>query len=57
MKIIKFEDLERLESIQDKINRVPKEKNSRLVEDIKWLCLKLRESFLITRRNDDKENN
>jgi len=47
MKKVKMKDLEKLEKISIGLDRIPKEKSNRIIEDMKWLVCKLRESFVI----------
>ena len=46
MKKVKFEDIKKLESISNKIDRIPKEKINSIIEDMKWLIKKLSEYFV-----------
>jgi hypothetical protein len=45
MKIVKFEDVQRLELISIKLEKIPKEKWNIIIEDLAWLTEKLREAY------------
>ena len=45
MKRVQFEDLERLELISTKLERVVTQKQNPIILDMKWLVEKLREAF------------
>lgn len=51
MKKGKMEDIKRLELISHKLDRIPKEKLNPILEDMKWLVQKLRETFIMVERN------
>jgi len=47
MRIVKFEDLEKLELISLKLENIPKVKKNQITADMKWLIEKLREAYTI----------
>ena len=54
MKIVRIEDMQRLELISMKIERIPKEKRNPIIEDLEWLTKKLREAYDIIEKEEIK---
>ena len=52
---MKHEDLERLETISQRLEHVPEKMKKQVYKDILWLTTKLREAYIRIEREEDEQ--